>query len=164
MTAAHRHFLPDLQIVPASDDEKAAICTEMLRGLPDWFGIPEAIDAYVAEVPALPMLVARDGGRTVGFVSLRRHAPAAWELHLIAVAPDRHRQGVGRRLLAAAEAMVQAEGATYLSVKTLSAANPDPGYAATRRFYEAMGFVPLMELPTLWSPENPCLVMVKRLG
>ena len=48
-------------------------------------------------------------------------------------------------------------------MKTLSAAHPDPGYAGTRAFYAAVGFVPLMELPDLWDPGNPCLVMVKAL-
>ncbi len=52
---------------------------------------------------------------------------------------------------------------TYLTVKTLSSTHPDPDYAETRAFYAAMGFVPLMELPDLWDPGNPCLVMLKKL-
>ena len=30
-------------------------------------------------------------------------------------------------------------------------------------FYRKVGFVSLMDLPTLWNAENPCLVMVKYL-
>ena len=36
-----------------------------------------------------------------------------------------------------------------------------PGYDATRRFYEALGFVALEELHGLWDEENPTLVLVK---
>jgi hypothetical protein len=50
----------------------------------------------------------------------------------------------------------------YLQVKTLGPSRPDPGYEATRRFYEASGFRPLEELHGLW-PGNPCLLLVKRL-
>jgi hypothetical protein len=53
--------------------------------------------------------------------------------------------------------------AVELHVKTLAPSDPDPGYAATRRFYEATGFVPLEELPQVWGPENPCLLMVRVL-
>jgi hypothetical protein len=44
-----------------------------------------------------------------------------------------------------------------LTVKTLSPSRPDPNYAGTRRFYEAVGFLPIEEFPTLWGANNPCL-------
>ena len=50
-----------------------------------------------------------------------------------------------------------------LTVKPLSSADPDPGYAATRRFYEAEGFLPVAELPLHWGPDNPCLLMARVL-
>ena len=82
---------------------------------------------------------------------------------MIGVLADRHRGGIGRALLAAAEGWLRERGVRYLTVKTLSSTDPDPGYAGTRAFYEATGFVPLMELPTLWGAGNPCLVMLKTL-
>ncbi len=56
----------------------------------------------------------------------------------------------------------RAEGFSLLHVKTLAPtlSDPDPGYAATRAFYAAVGFLPLEELPQVWGPENPCLLMV----
>ena len=35
---------------------------------------------------------------------------------------------------------------------------------ATRRFYTAMGFRPLLESATFWDAENPCLLMGKVIG
>jgi coenzyme F420-0:L-glutamate ligase/coenzyme F420-1:gamma-L-glutamate ligase len=46
-------------------------------------------------------------------------------------------------------------------VKTLGPSRPDPGYDATRTFYEAVGFVALEELHGLWDEGNPTLILVK---
>jgi hypothetical protein len=51
-----------------------------------------------------------------------------------------------------------------MSVKTLGPSSPDGGYANTRRFYRACGFLPVEELHGLWGEGNPCLVMVKPLN
>jgi hypothetical protein len=37
-------------------------------------------------------------------------------------------------------------------------------YAATRRFYLAMGFKPLEEFTGVWGDGNPCLLMAKALA
>src|SRR5665647_302175 len=77
--------------------------------------------------------------------------------------PAHHRAGIGRRLVAAAEAELAADGVWLLQVKTLGPSDPDPSYRGTRGFYAAMGFAPLEELPDLW-PGNPCLILVKTLA
>jgi GNAT superfamily N-acetyltransferase len=94
---------------------------------------------------------------------LDRHFPTTAEVHLIAVARDRHRSGVGHLLLARVEEQLRAEGAQLLSVKTLGPSDPDEGYRRTRMFYEASGFLPIEEFADLW-PGNPCLLMVKLLA
>jgi hypothetical protein len=48
-------------------------------------------------------------------------------------------------------------------VKTLGPSRANAAYAATRRFYEAVGFEPIEEFSDLWE-ENPCLFMIKALG
>jgi GNAT superfamily N-acetyltransferase len=138
-------------------------CAPILRALPDWFGIEEATRQYIAEIDDRPTFIAEIAGTVVGFVTLTRHTPAAAEVHVMGVLPQHHHQGIGRALLQAAEAWLIAEGVAYLQVKTLSAAHPDPGYAATRAFYEGMGFRPLQEWPALWGTDNPCLQLVKAL-
>jgi GNAT superfamily N-acetyltransferase len=142
--------------------ELAAITQRLLGLLPSWFGIPEANAAYVASAHRLPGLVAHAGTEPIGILLHQRHFPCAAEIHLMAVDPSRHRQGVGRSLVAAVEARLTAENIRMLQVKTLGPSHPDPGYARTRAFYEAVGFLPLQEIPDLW-PGNPCLIMVKML-
>jgi len=143
---------------------QAAVCEPILRALPDWFGIEEAILHYEDEIERLPTCLALDeDGRVAGFVSLKQHTPYAAEVYVMAVRPDVHRQGLGRALLSRARAYLREMGIEYLQVKTLSPAHPDPNYARTRRFYEAMGFRPMEEVPELWGKANPCLILIQRL-
>jgi GNAT superfamily N-acetyltransferase len=142
---------------------KGAICAEILASLPDWFGLPESNAAYKRDVEVLPMFVAEDTGRPQGFITLKQHTPFAFEIHVLGVRPELHRKGFGRALVARAEILVREKGARFLTVKTLSASHPDPGYAKTRAFYLAMGFVPIEEFGTLWNPDNPAVMMLKVL-
>jgi GNAT superfamily N-acetyltransferase len=146
---------------------QGAACEAVLRALPDWFGVEASIVQYVKDVDDLPTFVAVDRAatreRVVGLLAIALHSARAAEIHVVGVLQDRHRCGVGRVLLAAAEDWLRLQGVRYLTVKTLSASHPDPDYAATRAFYAAMEFVPLMELPDLWGPSDPCLVMLKTL-
>ncbi len=140
---------------------QGAVCETILRALPEWFGVEEATAQYIRDVDTLPTFVAFEDGRAVGFMAVKQHFPQAAELYVLGVLPETHRQGVGQALLSAVEAYLHQQGVEYLQVKTLSASHPDPGYAKTRAFYEAMGFRPLEEFPTLWDEANPCLLMVK---
>ena len=137
-------------------------CERILRGLPDWFGIEESIAGYIDALPTARVLVARQNGRVTGFLALRDHNPSTSEILVMAVERHAHRTGIGRALMAEAVQHAFDRGKTLLEVKTLGPSHPDPFYARTRQFYEAMGFLPLEELDELW-PGNPCLIMVKVL-
>jgi GNAT superfamily N-acetyltransferase len=138
--------------------ERSRLCESVLRELPEWFGIEEATAAYIRDVADLPTFAAGEEG----FVSLKLHSPQAAELYVMGVRPRDHRRGLGTALLTAAEAYLRARGVVYLQVKTLGPSDPDAGYAKTRSFYLARGFVPLEEIHGLWE-RNPCLLLVKRL-
>jgi GNAT superfamily N-acetyltransferase len=145
-------------------EHKGETCRKILESLPEWFGIPEAIDAYARGVADLPMLVAQDqSGVVIGFIALKPQTSSAVEAYVLGIRREWHRKGCGRRLFEAAERMARKWGAKFLTVKTLADTNPDPHYQATRRFYEAIGFDPVEVFPTLWSPEHPCLLMIKTL-
>jgi len=142
----------------------SAACEPILRALPEWFGIEQAIVHYVGEIDRLPTFRAvAEAGITLGFVSIKQHSPHAAELYVMAVRREVHRHGIGRALTTAVEARLRARGVEYLQVKTLSPAHPDPNYARTRLFYQAAGFRALEEMPELWGKDNPCLIMVKKL-
>jgi GNAT superfamily N-acetyltransferase len=143
--------------------DKGAICAEILAALPSWFGIPESNAAYKRDVESLPMFVYEDDGRARGFIALKRNTAHAYEIHVLGVRPEHHRNGLGRALVIRAEAHARENGAQFLTVKTLSAAHPDAGYAKTRAFYAALGFLPIEEFGTLWSADNPALMLLKPL-
>jgi len=148
------------------DQESAAgsICLKILDALPQWFGIPEANDDYVAFADSSPSVVASVDGEEVGLLTLHLHSPYAAEIHLIAVLPQHHRQGIGREMLKHAEHRLAQQGVEFLQVKTLSEKRPDPNYDKTRLFYLSQGFRPLEEFPALWDPANPALQLIKSLN
>ena len=138
--------------------ERSRLAESVLRALPEWFGIEDATRAYIDDVAGLPTFAAADGA---GFLSLRRHGSRAAEIHVMGVLPDRHREGVGRELVRAAEAWCAESGIELLQVKTLADSHPSEHYARTRAFYESLGFVPLEVFPQLWDARNPALQLVK---
>lgn len=139
-------------------EERSRLCEQVLRDLPEWFGIEEATAAYIADVAELPTFRIEDDG----FLSLKLHTPLAAEVYVMGVRRARRGHGLGSALLRFAEAYLRARGVEYLQVKTLGPSDPDAGYANTRSFYLARSFVPLEEIHGLWE-QNPCLIMVKRL-
>jgi GNAT superfamily N-acetyltransferase len=137
------------------------VCRHILGTLPTWFGVPASVEDYVATADRAPTVVACLDGVDVGLATIFRHSDYAAEVYVMGVLPEHHRQGVGRAMLRRAEALLAADGVEFLQVKTLSPRHPDEGYQRTRAFYEAYGFRPLEEFPTLWSPDQPALQLVK---
>ncbi len=142
---------------------KGKICNDLLRALPLWFGIEEAIQKYVNDVESMPMLVAYSASRPIGLLALNLHNEYTAEIHVVAVHSDFHRGGVGRDLQASAEEYLRGRKFEFLTVKTLSPSRPNKEYELTRKFYVSMGFRPVEEFKTLWGEANPCLLMIKKL-
>jgi GNAT superfamily N-acetyltransferase len=139
-------------------EARSRVCAHVLRDLPEWFGVEEATAAYIRDVAELPTFAAGEDA----FLSLKLHTPQAAEVYVMGVRRDRHREGIGAVLLELAERYLRERDFRFLQVKTLGPSYPHEGYARTRLFYEAMGFVPLEEIHGLWKG-NPCLLMVKSL-
>lgn len=142
--------------------EKQRITRLILEALPDWFGIPEAREEYIAGSADKPYFAAFDGDRPIGFVCLRKTGKDTAELYVLGVLKQFHRQGIGRELFKkAAEAAAQ-EGYSFLQVKTVRMGKYDD-YDRTNRFYLALGFKEFEVFPTLWDERNPCQVYVMAL-
>jgi coenzyme F420-0:L-glutamate ligase / coenzyme F420-1:gamma-L-glutamate ligase len=151
-----------MQVVEISDPaERSRIAEAVLRDLPDWFGIEEATRRYIEDAATLPTLAVEPD---LGFLCLKQHTPSAAEVYVMGVRQEEHRRGIGQALVAEAELWCRTQGIRYLQVKTLGPSRPDPGYDATRAFYEAVGFIALEELHGLWDEENPTLILVKDVG
>lgn len=142
---------------------EAGICERILRALPGWFGIEEAIVQYLKDVVVMETVVAEVSGAPVGFLTLNRHNDHSAEIHVIGVLPEHHGRGIGRTLVEHAERTLRDRGVAYLQVKTLGPSRPDPEYERTRGFYEHVGFHALEET-NLWGDVNPCLIYVKHLA
>lgn len=151
----------------STGEQAPEVVDRLLRSLPEWFGIESSIVDYVESAHELPTYLARPAGPDalppVGVLLAARHFPGAAEIYLLAVDRSAHRTGVGRALVESLERDLIAEQVRLLQVKTLGPSHPDPGYAKTRLFYQAMGFAPLEENHDMW-PANPCLIMIKVLG
>jgi predicted enzyme related to lactoylglutathione lyase/GNAT superfamily N-acetyltransferase len=148
---------PDVEEVV---DGRGRLCREILTALPDWFGIPSAVDQYCRDSEALPSYAVRAGDTRIGFVALKEHFATTTEIYVIGVHPDHHRQGAGRKLIRTAEAYARARGHHLLMVKTMGPSRKNREYELTRAFYLAMGFRPVEELLTLWG-QTPCLLLAK---
>jgi GNAT superfamily N-acetyltransferase len=140
-----------------------ADCGRILAGLPQWFGIPDDNAAYVRHVEENPTWsAATDDGTVVGILDVICHFAEAYEVHVMAVDSAMRGVGIGSAMLSAAETSIKARGGRLLEVKILGFSDADEGYAGTRAFYIAQGFVPMEELD-LWGPDNPALILVKPL-
>ncbi len=91
-----------------------------------------------------------------GFVLCRVAADEA-EILTIVVAPERRRNGVGRALVEAAEAVAREHGAAtmFLEVATDN--------APARAFYAALGFDPVGRRPRYYGGAIDALILYRRL-
>lgn len=89
---------------------------EMVTPVEHWWGAPAEDAGAVAENLAhWSTHLFRSDGRLVGSVRVRRdpHEPTTWQIGRLMVAPDLQGRGLGRGLLAHAEALAPADVRTY---------------------------------------------------
>jgi ribosomal protein S18 acetylase RimI-like enzyme len=85
---------------------------------------------------------------------------ASFDLYWIAVAPQAQGLGVGRRLMALAEAAVARRGGGQLFIETSSR----EVYARTRRFYRAAAYRQAARLQDFYGPGDHKIVFCKSLA
>ncbi|MEV7185496.1 GNAT family N-acetyltransferase [Kitasatospora sp. NPDC093102] len=145
-----------MEIRPARPEEAALLAGIALRAKAYW-GYDEAfmaacreelvVDAGVIERSAT--MVAEDGGRVLGFVSLSG-APPTGSLDLLFVEPESIGRGIGRALFEQTRSLAVALGLHRLTID--SDPNAEPFYlamGATRIGSVPSGSIPGRELPQL---------------
>lgn len=142
-------------------EQKIEISTNILKALPNWFGIPESTQEYINRSANLPFFAAIHKSKLLGFISLKENNQYTAEIYVMGVLSDCHRQGIGKALFNRALSWAKEQGYEFLQVKTLDESHPDTYYARTRKFYFSMGFRPLECLSELWGKANPCLIMIQ---
>lgn len=92
-------------------------------------------DAQLAlRSPTSTILAGRDGDQLVATVMAGFDGHRAW-VYYLAVSPDHRGQGLGRQMMAAAEAWLRAAGALRLNLMVRA------DNQAARGFYEALGYM-----------------------
>lgn len=142
--------------------DKRRISRRILEALPEWFGIPEAREAYIRDSAGQIVFAAFHEEKTVGFLCLKETGKDTMELAVMGVLKEYHRQGIGRELFHAAKEEAARLGYAFLQVKTVQTGKYRE-YDATNRFYVSLGFREFEVFPNLWDEWNPCQVYVMSL-
>lgn len=148
----------------SDSQQKIKISTDILKKLPEWFGIPEATEDYIRYSSDMPFFAIYLESKAVGFIAIKENNQYTVEIYVMGVDPKHHKKGIGKNLVTRAKEWCRGHGYEFLQVKTLDETHLDVNYACTRKFYKAMGFRPLECLPEIWGKDNPCLVMIMYIG
>lgn len=139
---------------------KEGICKSVLDDLPEWFGIPSAVTAYVGNVADKPFLTVYDGREPVGFYALSEENSYTLDMYVLGVKKAYHGKGIGTRLQEMVNRYARANGYHNLVVLTLAAKAASEAYKKTRSFYERMGFTPVYDSDRIWNADNPTTIYV----
>lgn len=106
--------------------------------------------------------VAEDNGRVAGYI-LYGPVPLTegnYDIYWIATDPTVQGKGLGRQLMAHAEAKAQQSGARLVCLETSS----QGGYERTRRFYDQAGYLEESRIRDFYKPGDDRLTYVKRFS
>jgi ribosomal protein S18 acetylase RimI-like enzyme len=105
-------------------------------------------------------IVEREGDQVRGFACYgpRDLTSGVFDLYWIAVDPDSHRNGVGRRLLNASEEAVCKAGGRMIVAET----SGTPLYEPTRKFYCSMGYVLEATIKDFYTQGDDLTIFIKR--
>ena len=145
-----------------NENQKKAVVAEVLKALPEWFGIPESTQAYIEGATTLQVWAAYQESDLTGFVSLSYSSEDCAEIDCLGVKKGHQGRGIGSQLLANLESEAGKQ-VDYLQVKTV-AEGSNKDYDRTNVFYRSLGFKKLEIFPQLWGPQNPCQILIKKMS
>ena len=144
------------------EEQKMAVVAEVLKDLPEWFGMPESTQAYIEGAKDLQVWAAYQEGDLLGFVSLSYSSEDCAEIDCLGVKKAHQGRGIGSQLLATLESEA-CKMLIFLQVKTV-AEGSNKDYDRTNVFYRSLGFKKLEIFPQLWGPQNPCQILIKKMN
>lgn len=131
--------------IATSEDRDAVIALWQLCGLTRPWNDPAGDFDFAVNGPASDVLILRDGAATLGSAMVG-HDGHRGTLYYLAVDPAQQRQGLGRRLMRAAEDWLVARGIPKLNLLVRKE------NSAVIGFYETLGYA-----------DNDCVSLGKRL-
>ena len=145
-----------LIVSPVEDAvERSALCAQITKDLPRWFGRPEANARYIRDIADRDTFAGYLDGVPCGLIALEYHFQVTCNIWWLGVSPTVHRRGIGRALMERAVEEARARSCRQLAVETMAPRSESPEYDLSRRFYEAMGFSPFVE----FEPEAGDFIM-----
>ncbi len=143
-------------------EERKRISREILESLTEWFEIEENRERYIRESAGQPFWAAFEEEKPAGFLCLKETGKETMELAVMGVRKDQHRNGIGRKLFAAAKEYATLKGYSFIQVKTVRSGMYED-YDRTNEFYKSVGFKELEVLEDFWDEANPCQIYVMSL-
>ena len=119
MSDAHG-VIPAAVIAPARPADAAAIAALNTRYAADGLTLPRTPAFVAARVESSRVARDPDSGALLGCVAIDEYAPSLAELVSLAVTPEAQGRGLGRRLIAAAEALARQRGYPELFAVSLA--------------------------------------------
>ena len=144
-----------------NENQKKAVVAEVLKDLPEWFGIPESTQAYIEGATTLQVWAAYQESDLTGFISLSYSSEDCAEIDCLGVKKSYQGRKIGSQLLATLESEARKK-VDYLQVKTV-AEGSNKDYDRTNVFYRSLCFKKLEIFPQLWGSQNPCQILIKKL-
>ena len=139
-----------------------AVVAEVLKDLPEWFGIPESTQAYIEGAKDLKVWTAFQESNLLGFVSLSYSSEDCAEIDCLGVKKLIKVEELGVNCLLL-QRVKPAKMLIFLQVKTV-AEGSNKDYDRTNVFYRSLGFKKLEIFPQLWDPQNPCQILIKKIN
>jgi GNAT superfamily N-acetyltransferase len=128
-TVVDAHAIAEVHVASWRAGYRGIVADRVLEGL----DVERRAERWRVWVATATTFVAEDDGRLTGFVYTTRDSN---EIGALYVAPDRVREGIGSRLLAAAHDAISAAGHTEATLWVLEA------NTGARAFYAAHGYAP----------------------
>ena len=102
-----------------NEAQKMAVVAEVLKDLPEWFGIPESTQTYIEGAKDLQVWAAYQEGDLLRFVSLSYSSEDCAEIDCLGVKKAHQGRGIGSQLLATLESEAN-KNVDFLQVKTVA--------------------------------------------
>jgi ribosomal protein S18 acetylase RimI-like enzyme len=156
---------PDIR--PMTGEDRAAI-VEILRALPEFTPdeiaiAEEVIDVYLQKSfsSGYHIFVAEVGSSVIGYVC---YGPTpltvgTWDMYWLAIDMKSQGQGMGRALMAFAEARIRENQGRLIIIET----SGKPEYEKTRRFHHSHGYTIASRIADFYAPGDDKLILEKRL-
>jgi len=146
-------------VIREIEEADAGPCAKMMQASEPWITLGTGIQTLldVMRNPARVRYVATVNGELAGFVVVNMAAPLSGYIQTICVASGSRAQGIGRRLMESAEALIFRDSPNvFLLVSDFN--------AQARAFYEKLGYRQVGELPDFLIAGHGEVLMRKTRG